>query len=112
MNVTVVGTGYVGLVSGTCLADFGHTVVCVDQDADRIAALNAGALPFYEPGLLELLHKNAAARRLAFSTDLGGAVSQSAVVFLAVGTPQAPDGSVDLSQLMTAVADVAPHVPA
>jgi UDPglucose 6-dehydrogenase len=112
MNVTVVGTGYVGLVSGTCLADFGHTVVCVDQDADRIAALNAGALPFYEPGLLELLHKNAAARRLAFSTDLGGAVSQSAVVFLAVGTPQAPDGSVDLSQLMTAVADVAPYVPA
>jgi len=111
MNVTVVGTGYVGLVSGTCLADFGHTVVCVDKDADRIAALNAGALPFYEPALLELLLKNVAARRLAFSTDLGGAVAQSAVVFLTVGTPPAPDGSVDLAQLMAAVAEVAPHAP-
>jgi len=112
MNVTVIGTGYVGLVTGTCLADFGHRVVCVDQDVERVASLEAGALPFYEPGLLELITKNVAARRLAFSTDAAAAVSRSSIVFLTVGTPPAADGSVDLRQLMDAVADVAPHLPA
>ena len=112
MNVTVVGTGYVGLVTGTCLADFGHTVICVDQDADRIAALLAGRLPFYEPGLLELLQKNVAAHRLSFSTDLARAVAVASVVFLTVGTPPAADGSVDLTQLMTAAVDVVAHAPA
>ncbi len=112
MKVTVIGTGYVGLVTGACLADFGHDVVCVDRDVERIAALETGALPFYEPGLLELVSKNVVARRLSFSTDAGAAVSRSSIVFLAVGTPAAADGSVDLSQLLNAVADVAPHLPA
>jgi len=112
MNVTVIGTGYVGLVTGTCLADFGHDVVCVDQDVERVASLEAGALPFYEPGLLELLTKNVAARRLSFATDAAAAVRRSSIVFLTVGTPPAAAGSVDLRQLMNAVADVAPHLPA
>ncbi|PYR41321.1 MAG: UDP-glucose 6-dehydrogenase, partial [Acidobacteria bacterium] len=86
MNVTVIGTGYVGLVTGTCLADFGHDVVCVDQDVERVASLEAGALPFYEPGLLELLTKNVAARRLSFATDAAAAVRRSSIVFLTVGT--------------------------
>ena len=111
MNVTVIGTGYVGLVTGTCLADFGHDVVCVDQDVERVASLEAGALPFYEPGLLELLTKNVAARRLSFATDAAAAVRRSSIVFLTVGTPPAAAGSVDLRQLMNAVADVAPHLP-
>jgi len=112
MNVTVIGTGYVGLVTGTCLADFGHDVVCVDQDVERVASLEACALPFYEPGLLELLTKNVAARRLSFATDASAAVRRSSIVFLTVGTPPAAAGSVDLRQLMNAVADVAPHLPA
>jgi len=110
MNIAIVGTGYVGLTTGACLADFGHTVQCVDIDAGRIDNLIRGMVPFHEPGLAELLDRNVAAGRLAFSTDLGDAVRRNLVIFLAVGTPPAEDGEADLSYVRTAVADVARHL--
>ena len=87
MRIVMIGSGYVGLVSGACFADFGHDVICVDKDADKIAKLRAGGIPIYEPGLDELVAKNAAAGRLSFTTDLAGPVSQADVVFIGVGTP-------------------------
>ena len=87
MNITVVGTGYVGLVSGAGLADFGMQVICVDKDADRIKRLNRGEIPFYEPGLEELVTRNGRNGRLSFTTDLRMAVERSLVIFIAVGTP-------------------------
>ena len=97
MHIAVIGTGYVGLVSGAGMADFGMNVVCVDKDAEKIAKLEAGEIPFYEPGLKELVHKNVAAGRLSFTTDLAEAVKRALVIFICVGTPPAPDGSADLS---------------
>ena len=97
MHIAVIGTGYVGLVSGAGMADFGMNVVCVDKDAEKIAKLKAGEIPFYEPGLKELVHKNVAAGRLSFTTDLAEAVKRALVIFICVGTPPAPDGSADLS---------------
>ncbi len=97
MHIAVIGTGYVGLVSGAGMADFGMNVVCVDKDAEKIAKLKAGEIPFYEPGLKELVQKNVAAGRLSFTTDLAQAVKQALVIFICVGTPPAPDGSADLS---------------
>ncbi len=97
MHIAVIGTGYVGLVSGAGMADFGMNVICVDKDAEKIAKLKAGEIPFYEPGLKELVHKNVAAGRLSFTTDLAEAVRMALVVFICVGTPPAPDGSADLS---------------
>ena len=99
MNVAILGTGYVGLVTGTCLADFGHNVTCVDSSAARIATLLAGEIPFYEPGLQELVQRNTAAGRLRFSTDVATAVHDASVIFLAVGTPETPTGEADLSQV-------------
>ncbi len=99
MNICVVGTGYVGLVAGTCLADFGTNVTCVDKDPAKIDDLNAGRLPIYEPGLLDLIKRNTQLGRLRFTTDLPEAVSRSLVIFLAVGTPELPDGRTDLSQI-------------
>ena len=96
MRIAVVGTGYVGLVAGVCFADSGHAVLCVDVDTEKIARLQKGQTPIYEPGLDELLAKNIAAERLSFSTDLTGAVKASEVVFIAVGTPQADSGDADL----------------
>src|SRR5260370_34223276 len=92
MRFAVVGTGYVGLVAGVCFADSGHAVVCVDVDAEKIARLQKGQTPIYEPGLDELRAKNIAAERLSFSTDLSAAVQASAAAFIAVGTPQADSG--------------------
>ncbi len=92
MRIAVIGTGYVGLVAGTCFAESGHAVVCVDIDAEKIAQLRQGKTLIYEPGLDELLHRNIAAERLSFSTDLTSAVKASEVVFIAVGTPQADSG--------------------
>lgn len=97
MHIAVIGTGYVGLVSGAGMADFGMNVVCVDKDAEKITKLKAGEIPFYEPGLKELVHKNVAAGRLSFTTDLAEAVKRALVIFICVGTPPAPDGSADLS---------------
>lgn len=99
MNICVVGVGYVGLVTGACFAEFGLHVTCVDKDAERIAALKAGKIPFYEPGVEELVQKNSREGRLHFTTDLRAGVRGSLVIFLAVGTPPRGDGSADLSAI-------------
>jgi UDPglucose 6-dehydrogenase len=97
MKLTIIGTGYVGLVSGTCFAEGGHTVICVDKDAEKVKMLRAGGMPIYEPGLEELVKKNVAAGRLRFSASTEEGVEQSDVIFIAVPTPPMADGSVDLS---------------
>src|SRR2546427_7291201 len=103
MNICVVGTGYVGLVTGAVFADLGNEVVCVDNQADKVAELRAGRMPIYEPGLEEMVARNVADGRLSFSTDLAAAVRRSVIVFITVGTPPKSDGQTDL----TAVEDVA-----
>ena len=108
MKICVVGSGYVGLVTGACLADFGMTVTGVDKDADKIAALERGEIPIYEPGLEEIVAKNVRAGRLRFSTDLAPAIREAKAVFIAVGTPPLPDGRADLSfvrQVAEAIGD-------
>ncbi|MBN1845503.1 MAG: UDP-glucose/GDP-mannose dehydrogenase family protein [Sedimentisphaerales bacterium] len=107
MRVSVVGAGYVGLVAAGCLAEAGNHVVCVDSDADKIAKLNEGRIPIYEPGLTEIVRHNLQAGRLSFTTDLALGVDQSLVIFLAVGTPSAPDGSADISAVLEAAAAIA-----
>ena len=99
MKVTIVGTGYVGLVTGTCLADFGLEVTCVDKDSEKIKGLNAGKVPIYEPNLESLIKKNVTAGRLSFTTDTEKAIKQSKAIFIAVGTPPNDDGSADLKQI-------------
>jgi UDPglucose 6-dehydrogenase len=100
VKVAVVGTGYVGLVVGACLAETGNEVACADVDAAKITALRAGKIPIYEPGLDPLVERNAAAGRLRFTTDVGAAVQEAAVVFIAVGTPPDEDGSADLQHVL------------
>ena len=100
MNVAIVGTGYVGLVAGACFADTGNDVVCVDIDEGKIAALGRGEIPIYEPGLEEIVLRNAKAGRLRFTTSLDEAVDASEVIFIAVGTPQDEDGSADLTHVL------------
>src|SRR3989338_1138448 len=100
MKITVIGTGYVGLVAGTCFAETGNDVVCVDIDERKVAMLREGKSPIYEPGLSELLTKNIAEERLSFTTNLKEAVHASRVVFLAVGTPSSEDGSADLTAVL------------
>ncbi len=108
MRVTLVGSGYVGLVSGACFADFGHQVVCVDKDDDKIAALLHGRMPIYEPGLEQLVGSNVAAGRLRFTTDLREGVREADAVFIAVGTPsRRGDGHADLSYVYAAARDIA-----
>src|SRR5213593_4140911 len=97
MRLCVIGTGYVGLVAGTCFAEGGNDVVCVDNDAAKIERLRKGEVPIYEPGLEELIRRNVAEARLAFGTDLADAVRKSDVCFIAVGTPAGDDGSADLA---------------
>ena len=99
MNIAIIGTGYVGLVTGACLAEFGVHVVCVDKDQERITMLEQGKLPFYEPGLTELVQKNRANGFLQFSTNIEEAIGPSLVIFIAVGTPPRGDGSADLSHV-------------
>ena len=108
MRITMIGTGYVGLVTGTCFAETGNDVTCVDREAWKIEMLRQGRSPIYEPGLQELLQRNIAAGRLHFTCDLAEAVPGSDMVFIAVGTPPQPNGSVDLSALWTAVDQIAP----
>ncbi|MGE0063313.1 MAG: UDP-glucose/GDP-mannose dehydrogenase family protein [Xanthobacteraceae bacterium] len=108
MRVAMIGTGYVGLVSGACFADFGHDVVCVDRDAAKIGALNAGQIPIYEPGLDALVATNAKAGRLTFTRDLAGAVGKAEAVFIAVGTPsRRGDGHADLTYVFDAAREIA-----
>ncbi len=109
-TLTVVGTGYVGLVSGACLADFGNTVICVDSDAGKIERLKALELPFFEPGLPEMVQRNVNEGRLRFTTDLPAAVRDSDVVFITVGTPPRPDGSADTSAIYAVAKVVAQNL--
>ena len=107
MNLAVVGSGYVGLVAGTCFAESGNDVVCVDIDAKKIAALNAGNVPIYEPGLEEMVRRNAAEQRLSFTTDLAEAVQRSPIIFIAVGTPQGDNGHANLDYVKATAKGIA-----
>ena len=111
MRIAMIGAGYVGLVSGACFSEFGHDVVCVDSDADRIAKLQGGELPIFEPGLGPLVRENLAAGRLSFTGDLASALRQRDAVFIAVGTPsRRGDGDADLTYVFAAARDIAAHV--
>src|SRR3972149_1627129 len=110
MKIVVIGAGYVGLVTGTCFAETGNSVVCGDCDRKKIDLLNRGHIPIYEPGLSELVSRNMIAGRLHFTTDQAAAVSKAQIVFLAVGTPPSEDGSVDLSALWSVVEGIAAHL--
>jgi UDPglucose 6-dehydrogenase len=107
MKLTLIGTGYVGLVTGTCFAEVGHQVVCVDNDAAKVKLLQSGGIPIYEPGLEELVKKNVAAGRLTFTSSTAEGVQKSDVIFIAVPTPPRPDGSVDLSFIERVARDIA-----
>jgi len=108
MRVAMIGTGYVGLVSGACFADFGHTVTCIDKDAGKIAALHRGEIPIFEPGLDTLVAANVKAKRMDFTTDLTGPVAEADAVFIAVGTPsRRGDGHADLSYVYSAAREIA-----
>ena len=112
MRIVMIGAGYVGLVSGACFADFGHHVICVDKDVDKIAALNGGEIPIYEPGLSDLVASNVRQRRLAFSTDLKASITTAEVVFIAVGTPsRRGDGHADLSYVYDVARELAGALP-
>ena len=110
MNITIIGTGYVGLVTGACFAEFGLQVTCMDKDEQRVAALEKGKIPIYEPGLSELVHKGLSEGRLAFTTNLGRAVDSALVIFIAVGTPSQNDGSADLSFVEDVGRGIAAHL--
>lgn len=110
MDVTIFGTGYVGLVTGTCLAEVGHNVVCVDIDTDKIDRLRRGELPIYEPGLQPLVHANQEAGRLVFTTDAAEAVSHGEIIFIAVGTPPDEDGSADLQYVLAVARAIGRHI--
>lgn len=107
MKLTIIGTGYVGLVTGTCFAEVGHHVICVDSDARKVELLQAGGIPIYEPGLEELVKKNVAAGRLSFTTSTTEGVEKSDIVFIAVPTPPQPDGSVDMSFIEKVAREIA-----
>lgn len=110
MKIAVIGTGYVGLVTGTCFADSGNNVTCIDINEAKINDLKNGKIPIYEPGLAELVEHNAEAGRLVFTTDTAEGVTPADVVYLAVGTPQGDDGSADLSAMWSVVKGIAPHL--
>jgi UDPglucose 6-dehydrogenase len=110
MNLAIVGSGYVGLVTGACFAEVGHRVICVDNDLKKVHSLQDGQIPIYEPGLEELVKKNVAAGRLSFTASIGDAVAASKVIFIAVPTPPQPDGSVDLSFVEGVAREIAAHI--
>ncbi|HOC95597.1 MAG TPA: UDP-glucose/GDP-mannose dehydrogenase family protein [Candidatus Cloacimonadota bacterium] len=110
MNLAMIGSGYVGLVSGTCFANMGNHVICVDNNHEKIKRLNNNDIPIYEPGLKELVKVNRAAGRLSFTTDLKHAVQECPVIFIAVGTPPGEDGSADLSYVLQVAEDIATHM--
>ena len=110
MNVTVIGTGYVGLVTGACLADAGNSVLCLDLNSDKIAALNAGQIPIFEPGLEPIVRRNRDAGRLAFSTDVAASVAHGELQLIAVNTPPGEDGSADLQHVLAAAQAIGRHM--
>jgi UDPglucose 6-dehydrogenase len=110
MNITVIGTGYVGLVTGTCLADMGNEVLCLDLDQGKIAMLNAGEVPIHEPGLKEMIVRNRKAGRLRFTTDVAQSVAHAQVQFIAVGTPPDEDGSADMRHVLAAARTIGQHM--
>ncbi|HEY6843845.1 MAG TPA: UDP-glucose/GDP-mannose dehydrogenase family protein, partial [Thermoanaerobaculia bacterium] len=110
MDIAVIGTGYVGLVTGAGLADFGNDVICVDIDEKKITALKSGQIPIYEPGLDKIVNRNVSEGRLRFSTDLGEAIRSSRAIFIAVGTPPKPDGSADLRYVEEVARTIAQHM--
>jgi UDPglucose 6-dehydrogenase len=110
MKITVIGTGYVGLVSGACLADVGNDVLCLDLDASKLQILEEGGIPIHEPGLLEIVRSNVAAGRLRFTTDIARAVAHGTIQFIAVGTPPDEDGSADLQYVLAAARNIGRHM--
>ena len=110
MNICIIGTGYVGLVTGTCLADFGLSITCVDQDEQKINLLNSGGVPIYEQNLEALIKKNVSAGRIIFTTNLEKAVKQSQVIFIVVGTPPNNDGSANLEQIEEVAQEIARYI--
>ncbi|TFG54757.1 MAG: UDP-glucose/GDP-mannose dehydrogenase family protein, partial [Methanomassiliicoccus sp.] len=109
-SVSIIGTGYVGLVTGTCLSEFGLQVICMDTDASKIRDLKQGQSPIYEPGLSALIAKNIASGRLTFTTDMAAAVAASSIIILAVPTPPSEDGSADLQHVLAAADFIAQHM--
>lgn len=110
MKLTIIGTGYVGLVTGACFAEVGHHVICVDNNAEKVKTLQAGGIPIYEPGLEEMVKKHVAAGRLRFTASTKEGVEQSDIIFIAVPTPPQPDGSVDLSYIETVAREIASSI--
>ncbi|NDF99567.1 MAG: UDP-glucose/GDP-mannose dehydrogenase family protein, partial [Chitinophagia bacterium] len=110
MKIAVVGTGYVGLVTGACLSDVGIEVTCIDIDAKKIENLNKGVLPIYEPGLEEIVERNMQAGRLNFSTSLAESIKGCDVVFIAVGTPPGEDGSADLKYVLAVASQIGENI--
>jgi len=107
MKITIIGSGYVGLVSGACFAKIGHEVICIDNDKSKISKLQQNIIPIYEPGLEELISDLASKNKIRFSNDLASAINDSQAIFIAVGTPQDQDGSADLSYVLNAVNNLA-----
>ena len=105
-KISIIGTGYVGLVSGAGFSDFGHSVICADISSDKIESLNNGQIPIYEPGLKELVYKNVGCDRLSFTTNIRKAIAESEVIFIAVGTPEGRDGKADLKSVYLAVEEI------
>jgi UDPglucose 6-dehydrogenase len=112
MNITIIGSGYVGLVTGACFAEVGHHVICVDNDKQKIATLQKGQIPIYEPGLDNLIRHNVAAQRLRFTTSIGDGVENSELIFIAVPTPPEKDGSVNLDFIEQVAREIAEVIPA
>lgn len=110
MKLSVIGTGYVGLVSGTCFAEIGNEVICLDIDKDKIEQLNKGIVPIYEPGLKEMIHRNINEKRLFFTSSPKEAIEMSDIIFIAVGTPQQPDGTVEMKYIFEAVNDICQYI--
>ena len=110
MNLTVVGTGYVGLVTGACFAEMGHRVTCVDIDADKVAKLKAGWIPIYEPGLKPIVLRGCEDGRLLFTTSLAEAMQDTEIIFIAVGTPPGEDGSADLKHVLAVASAIGDHL--
>src|SRR5512134_1647498 len=110
MRIAMIGTGYVGLVTGACFSEFGVFVTCVDKDIEKIRSLEQGVIPFYEPGLEEMVKRNVRQGRLKFSADVGEAVEEALVIFIAVGTPPRGDGSADLAYVDEVSGEIARHL--
>lgn len=110
MKIAIIGTGYVGLVTGVCLADFGNNIICVDNDKEKIDILNKGQLPIYEPGLKEIIERNRHYKRIEFTTDIKYAVSHSEIIFITVGTPEKEDGNADLKYVFEVAKDIASYM--